>query len=101
MFVRNVKGHFKEPEGYDSWLDWWRDHAPEGIVATECQNHDCDESDNLVGAHVYHDGHPDGDIYVVPLCYTHNHYTYTKVMQIDDPRFLVRMPNELLVKDTE
>lgn len=96
MFVRNVIGQFKVLEGYDSWLDWWRDHAPEGIMATECQNHDCDESDNLVGAHVYHDGFPD-EIYVVPLCKAHNNYHNGDRMLIDDPRYLVRVPEKLLI----
>lgn len=98
MFVRNVKGHFKEPEGYDSWLDWWRDNSPEGLEATECQNHDCDESDNLVGAHVYHDGFPD-EIYVVPLCKAHNNYHNGDRMLVDNPKYLVRVPEELLVKE--
>lgn len=94
MLVRNVKGHYKEPGM--SWLDWWHENAPEGLEATECQCHDCHETENLEGAHVYHDGHPDGDIYVVPLCYTHNQYTNTKVMQIDNPKYLVQVPKDLL-----
>lgn len=27
MIVRNVKGHFKVPDGYESWLDWWPDKS--------------------------------------------------------------------------
>ena len=73
MIVRNVLGQFKVPDGYDSWLDWWRDNSPEGLEATECQNHDCDESYNLVGAHVYYNKFPD-EIYIVPLCKSYNNY---------------------------
>lgn len=98
MFVRNMTGHFKEPEGYDSWLDWWCNNAPEGLEATECQNHDCDESDNLVGAHVYFDTFPD-EIYVVPLCKSHNNYRNGDRMLIDDPKYLVKVPEELLAKE--
>ena len=54
------------PSRYDSWLDWWQENAPEGVEATECQNYECDNRENLVGAHVYHDGFPD-EIYVVPF----------------------------------
>ncbi|MBO5632308.1 MAG: hypothetical protein J5965_24895 [Aeriscardovia sp.] len=98
MFVRNVEGHFKVPEGYDSWLDWWRDNAPEGHKATESQNHDCDVSDNLVGAHVYYDKFPD-EIYVVPLCKPYNNYHNGDRMLIDDPICLVRVSDSLLVKE--
>ena len=41
MFVRNVVGQFKVPAGYEFWLDWWQENAPEGVKATECQNHEC------------------------------------------------------------
>lgn len=98
MFVRNEKGQFKVPDGYDSWFDWWRDNAPEGLEATECQNHDCDESDNLVGAHVYHDRFPD-KIFVIPLCKSHNNYHNGDRMLVDNPKYLVRVPEELLVKE--
>lgn len=94
MLVRNVEGHYKEPG--KSWLDWWKENAPTGLEATECQCHNCHETENLEGAHVYHDGFPDGDIYVVPLCHSHNQYTNTRVMQIDDPRCMVKVPSELL-----
>lgn len=98
MFVRNVEGHFKVPDGYEFWLDWWHDNAPEGLEATECQNHDCDESDNLVGAHVYFDGFPD-EIHVVPLCKSHNNYHNGDRMLIDNPKYLVKVPGELLAKE--
>ena len=61
------------PAGYESWLDWWQANAPEGVEATECQNHECNNRENLVGAHVYHDGFPD-EIYVIPMCKTHNNF---------------------------
>ena len=87
------------PDGYESWLDWWRDNALDGIEAIECQCHDCHETGKLEGAYVYYDDHPDGDIYVIPLCFTYNHFTNVKVMQIDEPKYLVRVPRELLVEE--
>ena len=80
-----------------SWLDWWKKNAPEGLEATECQNHDCHETEKLEGAHVYHDGHPD-EIYVVPLCHSHNQYTNRDRMLIDDPKYMVKVPVELLIR---
>lgn len=97
MLVRNVKGHYKEPGM--SWLDWWHENAPEGLEAIECQCHDCNETENLEGAHVYHDGHPDGDIYVVPLCKSHNNYHNGDRMLIEDPKYLVKVPRELLIPE--
>lgn len=95
MLVRNVDGHYKEPGM--SWLDWWRENAPAGLEATECQCHNCHEAEELGGAHVYFDGFPN-EIYVIPLCKTHNNYHYDRVL-IDDPRYLVRVPDELLIPE--
>lgn len=95
MLVRNVKGHYKEPGM--SWLDWWHENAPEGLEATECQCHDCHQTENLVGAHVYFDGYPETK-YVVPLCKTHNNYYQERVL-IDNPKFLVKVADELLVPE--
>ena len=100
MFVRNVVGQFKVPAGYESWLDWWQANAPEGVEATECQNHECDNRENLIGAHVYHDGFPD-EIYVIPMCKTHNNYHNGDRMLIDDPDYMVRVSDELFVMCTE
>ena len=98
MFVRNVVGQFKVPAGYESWLDWWQANAPEGVEATECQSHDCHETENTDGAHVYFDGFPD-EIYIVPIYKPHNNYQNGDRMLIDDSKFLVRVPLELLVEE--
>ena len=86
------------PAGYESWLDWWQANAPEGLEATECQNHECNNTDDLVDAHVYHDGFPE-QIYFISLCKTHNNYTNGDRMLIDSPKYMVRVLEKLLVSE--
>lgn len=79
------------PDGYESWLDWWCDNALEGLEAIECQSHECDNTENLVGAHAYHDIFPD-KIYVIPFCKFHNNYHNGDRLLIDNPEYMVKVP---------
>lgn len=70
--VKNVSGHFDIPSGYDSWLDYWEKKM--GQTAIQCAKVGCKTSNDLEGGHVYKEG--DGvNIYLIPICYDHNHYS--------------------------
>lgn len=93
--VKNVKGHFKVPVGYDSWLNYWE--RTMNREAKVCAKSDCNNTDNLVGGHVYKKGDSDS-IYLVPLCYDHNHYTITDEYEVPADMMLP-VPKEDLVRD--
>lgn len=53
------------PTGYTSWLDFWE--TKRNKKATECERLGCNETQELVGAHVIKSGEG-GKEYIVPLC---------------------------------
>ena len=62
--------------GCVSWLVHWENHVDE--YAEICSVVDCEEEEDLVGAHVYieEEGYEDDDCYIIPLCRHHNHSSY-------------------------
>lgn len=66
MYVYNAKGtsRWSKPKGYDSWIDYWKDHK--GTVKNCCAI-DCSNKD-VVGAHVKKAYGSDNCTYIVPLC---------------------------------
>ena len=53
------------PVGYCSWLDFWE--KKRGWKATVCERLECDETKELVGAHVIKSGEGSKE-YILPLC---------------------------------
>jgi len=67
--VKNIIGskfHPEHPKGFSSWLDYWEQET--GSKATECHACDCNNKQDLVGAHVIKVGSSDKCRYIVPLC---------------------------------
>ena len=67
MRVRNIKGtsRYKDPYGYESWLDYWCKHRHKVFVCTSCDKVCCHD---LVGAHVQKANSTDKRYYITPLC---------------------------------
>jgi len=61
---KNTSGKIP-PSGYDSWLDFWE--QKKGKKATECERLGCNETNDLVGAHVIKSGKGSKE-YILPLC---------------------------------
>lgn len=67
--VQNLKGTTgKNPDGYDSWIEFWEEEK--GEKAIYCENMDCDNKAN-VGGHVFIKETTNKE-YIVPLCYDCN-----------------------------
>lgn len=96
--VKNVEGHYEVPSGYDSWLDYWEKNKKE--KATQCEKQGCGETGKLVGGHVHKEG-DDDTVYLVPICYDHNHYTEIGYYKVPEDKLLLVPPSDLVpVKDT-
>lgn len=95
--VKNVQGHYKVPSGYSSWLNYWERKMKK--TAEACQKNGCEESDKdkLTGGHVYKVG-DENTIFLVSICYDHNHYTFTDEYEVPDG-MLLEVPKEDLVRD--
>jgi len=92
--VKNVQGkHYEIPYGFDSWLDYWETYK--GEEAGKCSKYFC-QKDAVEGGHVVRVP-DDGSIYLVPICYTHNHYTFTSEYYVPDSA-LLKVPEEDLVE---
>src|SRR5690349_5291675 len=52
--------------GCPSWIIHWESAI--GYAASRCSNVDCDETDDLVGAHVYRENEGGDNCYIIPLC---------------------------------
>ena len=89
--VKNVTGkHYEVPDGYDSWLDYWEQNI--GRSATKCAKLLCSIKKPLEGGHVKKVP-DDGYIYLTPLCYKHNYYTYTLEYSVPEKDLLL-VPDE-------
>ncbi|MHA2758342.1 hypothetical protein [Aeromonas dhakensis] len=67
ILVKNKK-HTSDktpPAEYTSWLDFWE--KKKGKAATVCERLGCEETKDLVGAHVIKSG-DGGKEYILPLC---------------------------------
>lgn len=93
--VKNVKGHYKVPTGYSSWLNYWERNSHKD--AEECSEVNCEGDDDLVGGHL-HKVPDDGHIYLTPLCKTHNNYHNEAEFEVPD-QLLLQVPKEYLVRD--
>lgn len=72
--VKNLSGTGgRIPNSYSSWLAYWK--AKTKRKATKCNHIDCNEKNNLVGAHVKQVGAGDDSWYIVPLCQSCNKRT--------------------------
>ena len=81
--VKNHRGHYDVPAGYDSWLNYyWKEKI--GVKANECSNLNCKSSKDLVGGHVDYNGH----VYIIPICYDCNN---------KDSNFAFEVKSELLL----
>lgn len=91
MFVKNVNGsgRYSAPSGYDSWLDYWNQHASHN--AYRCSATDCHHWGGLVGAHVQKAYSTDKSWYIVPLCSNCNQRT--DIFDVDEE--LVSVPSNL------
>lgn len=88
--VKNVQGkHYKIPTGYDSWLEYWE--VKKGKEANKCSKLIC-VKDAEEGGHVIKVP-DDGAIYLIPICYSHNHYTYKSEYNVIDSK-LLKVPEE-------
>jgi len=67
--VKNVKGKYKIPDGYDSWINYWEKNTKK--KAAVCEKEGCGKTNNIVGGHVYKQGDNE-NIYLVPICHVHN-----------------------------
>ena len=95
--VKNVQGHYKIPSGYNSWLNYWERKMNK--IANACQKNRCNvkDKDKLEGGHVYKVW-DENTIFLVPICYDHNHYTFTDEYEVPDD-MLLEVPKEDLVRD--
>lgn len=93
--VKNVKGHYKTPLGYASWLNYWERNSHE--IAEVCSEVHCEEADDLVGSHL-RKVPDDGNIYLAPLCMTHNNYRNEDEFEVPDG-LLLQVPKEDLKED--
>ena len=93
--VKNVEGHYKKPSGYEDWLGYWEQNI--GKKVQTCQKKGCSNGGKLEGGHVHKVG-DDEAVYLVPICYDHNHYTYTDVYEVPE-NMLLLVPKEDLVRD--
>lgn len=71
VIVKNKSGTAvrKLPARYSSWLDFWE--AEKGFELPKCGSNDCDNDDDLQGAHVFIVGATSKE-YIIPLCSTCN-----------------------------
>jgi|SRR5690554_373702 len=71
VFVKNKSGTSAcmPPLSYSSWLDFWE--AEKGFELPKCGSNDCDNDDDLQGAHVFVVGSTSKE-YIIPLCSTCN-----------------------------
>lgn len=91
--VKNVEGHFKDPEGYESWIEYWEDKM--GRDAEECSRYFCSNKDDIVGALVTKVP-DDGNIYLIPLCRSHNTHVFVNPFNVPN-NVLYLVPEEDLV----
>ncbi len=84
--VKNVEGHFDNPSGYSSWIDYWEEHMKQ--TANNCERKGCKKAEDIVGAHVYKQGNRK-DIYLIPLCKSCNHYTVTDEFDVPENKLLL------------
>lgn len=58
----------------------------------------CQEDDELVGGHVVKVP-DDGNVYLTPLCYSHNHYNYISEYNVLDGNLLLVPDKDLEEED--
>ncbi|MCI1780039.1 MAG: hypothetical protein LKI53_08825 [Bacteroidales bacterium] len=92
MYVKNVAGSDSliPPQGYNSWLEFWKDHAR--VYLKKCSATDCDK-DAEVGAHVQKAYSDDENYYIIPLCKICKRRN--DVYEIPDYVTMVPSPNNL------
>lgn len=90
--VTNVEGHYYVAKGYESWLDYWEQNM--GITASGCERKGCQNKEDIVGGHVYK-GDDRENIYLVPICKDHNHYTHTEEYQVPEDKLLLVPKSDL------
>ena len=88
-------GHYVTPVGYASWLNYWEKNTHE--IAEVCSEENCYVDDELVGGHLYKVP-DDGNIYLSPLCMTHNNYHNDDEFEVPDG-LLLQVPKEDLKSD--
>ena len=88
--VKNVQGHYNIPAGYSSWLNYWERKMKK--TAEVCQKDKCNEKENLEGGHVHIVGDEE-TVYLVPICYEHNLYTFTDEYEVPKD-MLLKVPEE-------
>jgi hypothetical protein len=86
--VKNKEGTTNRPlSGYSSWIEFWE--AKKDMNHCGCSNKNCDEVDDIKGAHVFIVG-ATSEEYIVPLCSACNHVTNTSEFEVVKS-FLVRV----------
>lgn len=83
--VKNVEGHFDNPSGYSSWIDYWE--KCKNQKANTCERNGCNKTEDIVGGHVYMRGNRK-DIYLIPLCKSCNHHTVTDEFDVPKDKLL-------------
>lgn len=93
--VKNVKGKFKTPLGYESWINYWERKT--GKTATICEKDGCGKTNDIVGGHVYKEDDNE-NIYLVPICHVHNSDDYDNYYNVPSDKLLF-VPQKDLVRD--
>ena len=84
--VKNVKGKYKIPKGYDSWIDYWERNS--GKTSSVCEKEGCAKTNDIVGGHVYKQG-DDENIYLIPICHVHNSDDYETYYNVPSDKLLL------------
>lgn len=90
--VKNVEGHFKVPEEYESWIEYWEDKMERD--ADHCSRYFCSHTDDIVGAHVTKVPY-DGNVYLIPLCRTHNSHVFVNPFNVPNNVLLLVPEDDL------
>lgn len=86
--VKNKNGTSdRTPNGYSNWIEFWE--AEKGMNHCGCSNRNCDEMDDIKGAHVFIVNETSKE-YIVPLCSSCNHPSNTSEFEVVKS-FLVRV----------
>ncbi len=88
--VKNVKGKYKVPKSYESWLEYWERNT--GKRSTGCEKDGCNKTNDIVGGHVYKQGDNE-NIYLVPICHVHNSNDYENYYNVPSDKLLL-VPKE-------
>ena len=76
----------------NSWKQYWigkiQEEWPKECIICDCKK------DAAVGAHVHVNRYPLSDVFIIPTCRQHNHYSNEGSMRLDPSKWAARVSRE-------